>query len=102
MTCAFHIVCFFFFKQKTAYELRVSDWSSDVCSSDLLPELLRSGRKGACELYPAAQRPDRRGDVRVGERRTRVPLTAPSRQQARQPCAQIGRASWWERVCQYV
>src|SRR3546814_6358571 len=28
--------CFFFFKQKTAYEMRISDWSSDVCSSDLL------------------------------------------------------------------
>src|SRR3546814_4751848 len=27
--------CFFFFKQKTAYEMRMSDWSSDVCSSDL-------------------------------------------------------------------
>src|SRR3546814_9432100 len=32
--CSF--VCFFFFfKQKTAYEMRISDWSSDVCSSDL-------------------------------------------------------------------
>src|SRR3546814_6402640 len=29
---------FFFFKQKTAYEMRISDWSSDVCSSDLMPE----------------------------------------------------------------
>src|SRR3546814_1224912 len=29
-------VFFFFFKQKTAYEMRISDWSSDVCSSDLL------------------------------------------------------------------
>src|SRR3546814_5128521 len=29
-------VHFFFFKQKTAYEMRISDWSSDVCSSDLL------------------------------------------------------------------
>src|SRR3546814_8308338 len=28
-------MCFFFFKQKTAYEMRISDWSSDVCSSDL-------------------------------------------------------------------
>src|SRR3546814_4661289 len=28
-------VCFFFFKQKTAYEMRISDWSSYVCSSDL-------------------------------------------------------------------
>src|SRR3546814_4565338 len=27
--------CFYFFKQKTAYEMRISDWSSDVCSSDL-------------------------------------------------------------------
>src|SRR3546814_4916534 len=34
-------VClFFFFKQKTAYELRISDWSSDVCSSDLAAQLL--------------------------------------------------------------
>src|SRR3546814_3237220 len=31
--CAFFL--FFFFKQKTAYEMRISDWSSDVCSSDL-------------------------------------------------------------------
>src|SRR3546814_10025693 len=30
-----HMVCFFFFKQKTAYEMRISDWSSDWCSSDL-------------------------------------------------------------------
>src|SRR3546814_6821029 len=29
------VVLFFFFKQKTAYEVRISDWSSDVCSSDL-------------------------------------------------------------------
>src|SRR3546814_8350695 len=31
--------CVFFFKQKTAYEMRISDWSSDVCSSDLLSAL---------------------------------------------------------------
>src|SRR3546814_11085063 len=31
----FFVVFFFFFKQKTAYEMRISDWSSDVCSSDL-------------------------------------------------------------------
>src|SRR3546814_6571012 len=30
------VVFFFFFKQKTAYEMRISDWSSDVCSSDLV------------------------------------------------------------------
>src|SRR3546814_7854484 len=32
---------FFFFKQKTAYEMRISDWSSDVCASDLNPETER-------------------------------------------------------------
>src|SRR3546814_20448061 len=37
MFCTLVSVCFFFFKQKTAYEMRISDWSSDVCSSDLLP-----------------------------------------------------------------
>src|SRR3546814_14293683 len=38
----------FLFKQKTAYEMRISDWSSDVCSSDLLefPVLYASGRDG--------------------------------------------------------
>src|SRR3546814_6107234 len=34
---------FFFFKQKTAYEIRISDWSSDVCSSDLLRRPVASG-----------------------------------------------------------
>src|SRR3546814_7392403 len=34
---------FFFFKQKTAYEMRISDWSSDVCSSDLKPDGSPSG-----------------------------------------------------------
>src|SRR3546814_4608025 len=37
-------MCFFFFKQKTAYEMRISDWSSDVCSSDLMAT--RAGRSG--------------------------------------------------------
>src|SRR3546814_12383092 len=33
--------CLFFFKQKTAYEMRISDWSSDVCSSDLPEKMAR-------------------------------------------------------------
>src|SRR3546814_12510627 len=49
------IVClvFFFFKQKTAYEMRISDWSSDVCSSDLFRRCrgnLRGGSRVACGL----------------------------------------------------
>src|SRR3546814_30931 len=42
-------ILFFFFKQKTAYEVRISDWSSDVCSSDLIHDLEK--RDGACSLY---------------------------------------------------
>src|SRR3546814_9567583 len=45
---------FFFFKQKTAYEMRISDWSSDVCSSDLF-----RGQDGAA---PTAGRPAVRRD----------------------------------------
>src|SRR3546814_1710734 len=43
---------FFFFKQKTSYEMRISDWSSDVCSSDLLEGL----RDAAPETRPRRQR----------------------------------------------
>src|SRR3546814_3877832 len=41
----FIVICymFFFFKQKTAYEMRISDWSSDVCSSDLVDGILAFG-----------------------------------------------------------
>src|SRR3546814_973539 len=55
------IFYFFFFKQKTAYELRISDWSSDVCSSDLAA---RAGERSRClrhklrvirELHPRGQ-----------------------------------------------
>src|SRR3546814_9008998 len=35
-------MCVFFFKQKTAYEMRISDWSSDVCSSDLQLQFVES------------------------------------------------------------
>src|SRR3546814_11685901 len=52
---------FFFFKQKAAYEMRISDWSSDVCSSDLC----RRGR-----LYrwrKAGGRRDRSGSRRIGK-----------------------------------
>src|SRR3546814_6630505 len=38
-------MCVFFFKQKTAYEMRISDWSSDVCSSDLTGETLVCGAR---------------------------------------------------------
>src|SRR3546814_19289485 len=46
---------FFFFKQKTAYEMRISDWSSDVCSSDLLRQSFEDAKAstGAEEIESA-------------------------------------------------
>src|SRR3546814_4227603 len=41
-------MCFFLFQQKTAYEMRISDWSSDVCSSDL--DLLAFQAELECQL----------------------------------------------------
>src|SRR3546814_982204 len=38
------LIFFFFFKQKTAYEMRISDWSSDVCSSDLMGKVPYAAR----------------------------------------------------------
>src|SRR3546814_7379564 len=43
-------LCFFFFKQNTAYEMRISDWSSDVCSSDLVVEQCVQGLQGCADV----------------------------------------------------
>src|SRR3546814_5636346 len=52
--------CFFFFKQKTAYVLRIGDWSADVCSSDLLQGGAGAGRR----KQPRTQRRRHMGRVR--------------------------------------
>src|SRR3546814_10520552 len=46
------MLCFFFFKQKTAYEMRISDWSSDVCSSDLTSLDKFRANEGGSSLSP--------------------------------------------------
>src|SRR3546814_8773602 len=59
------VFLFFFFKQKTAYEMRISDWSSDVCSSDLTRSASRTG-SSASAASPCA----RRGRARKSPRRS--------------------------------
>src|SRR3546814_9548904 len=57
--CGSVFLCFFF-KQKTAYEMRISDWSSDVCSSDLrLRHRLRARRHIAPDCVDHSRRPYR-------------------------------------------
>src|SRR3546814_2652800 len=55
-------VLFFFFKQKTAYEMRISDWSSDVCSSDLpmMTSILTSNDSHIDRAFEMVQRRGRR------------------------------------------
>src|SRR3546814_1750077 len=71
------VILFFFFKHKTAYEMRISDWSSDVCSSDLTRSLDQRtavrrirGHHGADTGNPPPRPPDRTaGRARSEERR---------------------------------
>src|SRR3546814_6087107 len=86
---------FFFFKQKTAYEMRISDWSSDVCSSDL------SSTMKVNSSSPTVTIPCARTLMASSRSRSRIVTASCSLQ----PCAasqKIGRASCRERVCQYV
>src|SRR3546814_9015307 len=90
-------VIFFFFKQKTAYEMRISDWSSDVCSSDL-------NAVDDCANFRGMQR-DRSAVIVeegcvCGISAGRDAHKIAARRQLR--CIEIGRASCRERVCQYV
>src|SRR3546814_9284195 len=89
---------FFFFKQKTAYEMRISDWSSDVCSSDLLAhEQCRGGKIGSHKEGLADQRQRQIAyAAQQGKEHQRAQPVKPSRRN------EIGRASCRERVCQYV
>src|SRR3546814_15896847 len=130
----------FFFKQKTAYEMRISDWSSDVCSSDLpaSPPSASSAssredeinEKRSVAFFPRQERSSTANNVRcnssnMSEMRS-LPLCprqisafrmrwvrscqasppaanimrAKSREEVR--LREIGRASYRERVCQYV
>src|SRR3546814_9813755 len=105
---------FFFFKQKTAYEMRISDWSSDVCSSDLalVHFLTALGALGHHRVQRLARRTLANDHVQ--------PLTAQPcdgsvlvlpddirhadllRTGAHEKGHKNGRASCRERVCQYV
>src|SRR3546814_4651030 len=100
----FYVV--FFFKQKTAYEMRISDWSSDVCSSDLLFDMRRfAGAVKALDHHPAIlckAGQNRHGGIGI-EHVARVqigdPLVLFGKGRDRH---EIGRASCREGVCQYV
>src|SRR3546814_13176030 len=115
---------FFFFKQKTAYEMRISDWSSDVCSSDLIFEDNASYKRiegeeqtlkttedlfqQSLHEYTITHAIEDKNVLRFhvdyfkpdGEHP--VKPGEPLAKRAVVEAIQIGRASCRERVCQYV
>src|SRR3546814_5724280 len=96
-------VFFFFFKQKTAYEMRISDWSSDVCSSDLrCVEAAAAYQRfdpahflAVVVLHFQYVLPAFRETDRAFECRRELGVALLERRQQ-----EIGRASCRERVCQ--
>src|SRR3546814_4911630 len=97
------VVLFFFYKQKTAYEMRISDWSSDVCSSDLLQSERGSLRivvaldaTAAGEMLGVHPEGDAEGALVQHDGGHLRGIGQHGLE------GQIGRASCRERVCQYV
>src|SRR3546814_2316610 len=109
---------FFFFKQKTAYEMRISDWSSDVCSSDLMPKetfkklwgtigrggvfrgVIKNRAKDGSNYYVDAVIAPFIGKNGKPEKYLGVRYEITKSEVERQN--KIGRASCRERVCKYV
>src|SRR3546814_4096074 len=102
--------CFFFFKQKTAYEMRISDWSSDVCSSDLQAAdgvALGEGDQGA-KADLLQRRGEEHSAIEAGGNAVvqhlarRADLLSVALEARRWLRIELGRASCGESVCQYV
>src|SRR3546814_9705059 len=101
--CWLCVICgvgvFFFFKQKTAYEMRISDWSSDVCSSDLagrreqVPDRFHEGRIELADAGGACS------DAAVGIQQDQLAAVV---ELGVGQLPEIGRASCRERVWQDV
>src|SRR3546814_6401283 len=97
---AFNSDVFVFFKQKTAYEMRISDWSSDVCSSDLSTRRIRHVDRRKLMRRPAGEAPARYRNFKPARRGGRLDLgvreaVVKAGVAARRD--ELGRASWRER-----
>src|SRR3546814_15730796 len=94
----------FFVKQKTAYELRMSDWSSDVCSSDIphakqgfsSPDFRKVQLGQRAAIYARVSTADQSCERQLPD------LTGFAERGGYAVIEEIGRASCRERVCQYV
>src|SRR3546814_12645935 len=107
------MLVFFFFKQKTAYEVRISDWSSDVCSSDV--DVLHAVDMQAARGHVGGDQDLELALLELAQQRFALLLRHVARQHADpvtgaferagdafDPGLEIGRASCRERVSAYV
>src|SRR3546814_5643649 len=100
-------VVFFFFKQKTAYEMRISDWSSDVCSSDLfssqtLTQVVREDIPNTKMTKKLLLLFDVDGTLTLPRLNASDEMKKFLLSLKGRVTVEIGRASCRERVCQYV
>src|SRR3546814_1267406 len=102
-------VCVLFFKQKRAYEMRIRDWSSDVCASDLYSPLQRrEALQQGIDVVGIVVEAEADAQARSAEIGDDVGRPQPPVQRAGRRLAaeiegeEIGRASCRERVCQFV
>src|SRR3546814_10313636 len=112
MVCIFcisdDVLFFFFFKQKTAYEMRIIDWSSDVCSSDLPFAILIHHKAAHRNFMPALRHITKYQGVTFPvpanyfDDYKRRKAAAAQEMNIYRDMYEIGRASCRERVCQYV
>src|SRR3546814_4184762 len=104
--CELLAYCFvlniFIVKQKTAYEMRISDWSSDVCSSDL--PFLNTDQAAAYLKMSSRLLKRLRREARARSSAATVAMfnTTSTTSTPGRTSIEIGRASCRERVCQYV
>src|SRR3546814_4784853 len=102
-------MCVCFFKQKTAYEMRISDWSSDVCSSDL-PHFSESTPETVWGNYCMTPEQAQRGGLNPKMFNSFLDGSKPSIESSAVanatglgvPSNELGRASCRETVCHYM
>src|SRR3546814_8549514 len=105
MLCVMLFCVLFFVKQNTAYEMRMSDWSSDVCSSDLI-EILTANQRLEQSEADCGKLQRELDDTAADRNRLSFEQGFLERQlsdlKSERSVLEIGRASCRERVCQYV
>src|SRR3546814_5641272 len=95
---ALRLLLFFFFKQKTAYDMRISDWSSDVCSSDLSTN--SNARAVATASSPCAPRaawrpPSSSNESGVDQHRSSAIADRSEERRVGKECVRTCRSRWW-------